>query len=104
MESGRDRTDRELSTSLVEHYWPGVTEAAFAEAAERVRARTEDLAGDGFRIRFLHSTLVPGDGAAFCVLAAESRGLVEKVYAGAGVRFERILDAVESTAGSIAEH
>jgi hypothetical protein len=92
---GREAEDSS-STFLVEHYWPGVTETDFAAAAERVRRSAEALASDGQRIRYLHSTLVPEDEAAFCVLEAESRELVRAAYAEAGVRHERILDAVES--------
>jgi hypothetical protein len=87
------------STFLVEHYWPGVTAAEFGRAAERVRVSAERLAGDGRRIRYLHSTLVPEDEAAFCVFEAESQHLVEEAYARADVRFERIRAAVETVSG-----
>lgn len=83
------------TTFLVEHYWPGVTESGFAAAAESLRAASEEIAAGGADLRYLHSTLVPEDEAAFCVFHASSRALVEQVYARAGVRFERILDAVE---------
>ncbi len=84
------------ATYLVEHYWPGGTATDFAAAASSVRASAEELAAEGQRIRYLHSTLVPEDEAAFCVLEAESRAIVERAYDRAGVRFERIVDAVES--------
>lgn len=87
------------NTFLVEHYWPGVTESEFGAAAERVRSSADELAGEGKPVRYLHSTLVPEDEAAFCVLAAESRALVEEAYARAGVTFERVLDAVDGGAG-----
>jgi len=80
-----------VATFLVEHFWPGVTEAQFRAAADRVRASAGELAG----LRFLHSTLVPEDEAAFCVFAADSAQLVAEAYGRAGVQFERILDAVE---------
>ncbi|MDQ3932303.1 MAG: DUF4242 domain-containing protein [Actinomycetota bacterium] len=84
-----------MTTFLVEHYWPGVTEAEFGAAAERLRSSADALAREGRPVRYLHSTLVPQDEAAFCVLAAESQALVEEVYARARVRFERVLDAVD---------
>ncbi len=58
------------------------------------------LAAEGGALRYLHSTLVPDDESAFCVFEAASRSLVEQAYARAGVRFERLLDAVESGVGS----
>ena len=84
------------TTFLVEHYWPGVTESGFSAAAESLRRASEAIAAAGGKVRYLHSTLVPEDEAAFCVFDASSRSLVEQAYARAGVRFERILDAVES--------
>ena len=85
------------TTFLVEHYWPGVTEHGFAAAARSLRTAADCIAAEGAALRYLHSTLVPADEAAFCVFEASSRALVEQAYARAGVRFERILDAVESS-------
>lgn len=79
---------------MVEHYWPGVTADEFGAAAERVRARVEQLAHAGKRVCYLHSTLVPEDEAGYCVLEADSRALVEEAYANAGVRFERIVESI----------
>jgi hypothetical protein len=89
-----------MKTYLVEHYWPGVTESRFSAAAESLRLAAGAIAADGGSLRYLHSTLVPEDEAAFCVFEAASRSLVELAYARAGVRFERILDAVESGVGT----
>ena len=88
------------STFLVEHYWPGVTAEEFGAAAERVRTCAELLAVEGESIRYLHSTLVPEDEAAFCVFEATNRSLVEEAYRRAGVRFERLVAAVETVTGS----
>ena len=93
-----ERAEHATTTFLVEHYWPGVTADDFAAAAESVRAAAHRLAAEGTPIRYLHSTLVPEDEAAFCVVEAASRSTVEKAYEQAGIRFERIVDAVESTA------
>jgi hypothetical protein len=82
-------------TFLVEHYWPGVTIAAFREAAERVRACAAELTTPDASIEFLHSTMVPEDEAAFCVFRASSLAVVAEAYRSAGVKFERILDAHE---------
>jgi uncharacterized protein DUF4242 len=88
-------TDDGGRTFLVEHYWPGVTEDEFRSAAERVRSSAEELSAGHTEIAFLHSTLVPGDEAAFCVFKARSMEAVVEAYAHAGVTFERILDALE---------
>jgi hypothetical protein len=88
-------------TFLVEHYWPGVTVEEFRTAANRVRASADEMAGADARIRFLHSTLVPEDEAAFCVFAAASSGLVEDAYRRAGIPFERIVNALELERGGV---
>jgi Protein of unknown function (DUF4242) len=86
---------QDASGYLVEHYWPGVTPETFADAAERLRHAAEELSSGRVAIRFLHSTLALDDEAAFCVFQATSQAAVEEVYARAGVRFERIVGAVE---------
>jgi Nickel responsive protein SCO4226-like len=90
-----DRTVEHLHTFLVEHYRPGVTAEECQSTADRVRASAEEMERAGSGIRFLHSTFVPEDEAAFCVFAAESSGLVEDAYRRVGVPFERIVDALE---------
>lgn len=87
-------------TYLVEHYWPGITELEFRRSAAEVAAGAARLASAGEPIRFLHSTLVPEDEAAFCVLSAASAELVERAYRSAGITFERLVEAVESPGGS----
>lgn len=85
----------EATTYLVEHYWPGITAEAFHAAAKRVRATARAMARGGTPIRHLHSILVPADEAAFCVFDAASMELIEQLYARAGVRFDRIVAALE---------
>lgn len=80
---------------MVEHYWPGVTADTFRTAAEQVRAAAANLAAAGTEIRFLHSTLVLSDEAAFCVFDANTRADVELAYARAGVSFQRLQEALE---------
>lgn len=83
-------------TFVVEHYWPGVTPEAFQAVASAVRTAADDLGRAGHAVRFLHSTLVVSDEAAYCVLTAQTQREVELVYEVAGVGYERLLDAVES--------
>jgi Nickel responsive protein SCO4226-like len=83
------------TTYLVEHYWPGITADLFRSASDRVRATAEEMARTGAPIRYLHSTMIPVDEAAFCVLDASSADLVEQLYARAGLRFDRIVTALE---------
>ena len=84
-----------LGTFLVEHYWPGSSAEHFRETAEHVRATAEAMANDGAPIRCLHSILVPTDEAAFCLFDAASSEVIEQLYLRAGVRFDRIVHALE---------
>ena len=72
----------------------------FEDASARVRRSVEEIAGEGVRIRFLHSTLVPDEETAFCVFEAESVAAIEDAYARAEVRFERLVDALRVNAGA----
>ena len=92
--------DADPTTVLVEHYGPEITAERFEVAAERVRRSAEALAEAGVRVRFLHSTLVPEDEAAFCVFDAESHAAVREAYARAGVPYERVLGALEIGVGA----
>ena len=94
MSRGR-RTALRSTTYLVEQYSPGITTDAFRETTERVRTTAQAMARSGTAIRYLHSTMVPADEAAFFVLDAASIELVEQLYARAGIRFDRIVPALD---------
>lgn len=83
------------STYLVEHYWPGLTFEVLSAATERVRAQAEAMTREGLGVRYLRSTMVPGDEAAFCVFEASSSALVGEAYTRAGVGYERIVGVLE---------
>ena len=89
----------ELATFLVEHYWPGITPGLFKAACRRVRLSVDEIAGEGLRVRFVHSTLVAEEESAFCVFEAESVAAVEEAYARAEVPFERVLGALQIGTG-----
>lgn len=95
MDGTRRREVPGVSTFLVERYWPGVTEAAFADAARRVGEGVDAMRHDGVAIRIRSTTLVPGDEAGYWVIEAASKDAVEAVFARAGLPVERIVVAVE---------
>ena len=77
-------------TYIVECYWPGVTQRAYAEAVTRVRA----AAGATREVRFLDSLLVPVDEAAYFRFAGGSAADVEQACRRAGLSYARILEYV----------
>lgn len=79
----------------MEHYWPGLTREVFRAATERIRQTAKTMARDGTPVRYRHSTLVPADEAAYSVLDAASQEVIERLYARAGIPYDRILTAEE---------
>jgi hypothetical protein len=78
-------------TYLVEHYRPGFTVEGLREWAARVR--------DGKSVRYVRSTIVPGDESLLCLLEAATEQLVHELYARAGIPFERIQPAIADAGG-----
>jgi hypothetical protein len=60
-----------------------------------MRATARDMRRAGTPVRYLHSVMVPVDEAAFCIFDAASIELIEQLYVRAGVRFDRIVGALE---------
>ncbi|OLC19116.1 MAG: hypothetical protein AUH33_06265 [Chloroflexi bacterium 13_1_40CM_68_21] len=65
-------------------------------SAQRARGAAKKLAEHGTRIRFVRSIYVPNDEICFLVFDAISADAVEDACARAGIRFERVVEAVES--------
>ncbi len=93
-----DRAGADRQTYLVEHYRPGLEVEGFRRCALQVRGAAVELARDGKAVRYLRSTIVPGDEALLCVLEAADEELVRETYARAGVTFERLSVVVHGTA------
>ncbi len=52
----------------------------YDDAMEAVASAAAAMAADGAEIRILHSTFVPGDEAALCVVAANEEETVRAAY------------------------
>lgn len=79
---------------LVESYAAGST-AAFDDACERAR-RT---ANAGVGVTYVKTTFLPGDQTVLHLFEAPSAASVEAAGREAGLQFERIVEAIEDTAG-----
>ena len=80
---------------LVETYLPRPGKARL-RSAQRARAAARELAERGTRIRFVRSIYVPDDEICFLVFEAISSDTVEDACKRAALRFERVVEAVES--------
>jgi hypothetical protein len=86
-------------TYLVEHYRPGLTVEELRDWAARVRDAALAMEHNGKSVRYVRSTIVPGDESLLCLLEAATEQLVHEVYARAGLPFERIQPAIADAGG-----
>src|SRR6188508_188627 len=89
--AGRDGA---RETFLVEQYRPGAAVEGLLGTARDVRESAGELERQGKAVRFLRSTVVPGDEALLCLLEAASEELVREAYERAGIAFDRISPVV----------
>jgi uncharacterized protein DUF4242 len=84
-----------MPSFLAETYLPRPGKARL-RSTQRARAAAKKLAEHGTRIRFVRSIYVPNDEICFLVFDAISADAVEDACKRAGLRFERVVEAVES--------
>lgn len=79
---------------LVEQYVSQVDAASGDSGTAWARRAAAELNGEGTGVRYLHSILVPGDETCFHLYEAGSADAIRKAARRAGLRFERISEAV----------
>lgn len=84
-----------MASYLVEIYLPG-TQAQDARAAgRRARAAARKLSREGVAVRYVRTTLLPGDETCFHVFDAASHDEVAEACRLAGLETPRIVPAIE---------
>jgi hypothetical protein len=83
---------------VVERYLPGVSSSELECALGALRRTTREMRGEGMPVRYLGSTIVPGDEACFCQFEGPSQAAVAEANRRAGVAFDRIVPAVAVSA------
>ena len=79
---------------VVERYLPGLDQRQLVRLLGKLGKVTDDLRREGTRVRYLGSTIVPGDEACFCQFDGPSEAAVVEANNRAGVPFDRIVEAV----------
>ena len=79
---------------VVERYLPGLDQARLVEMLGNLGQATQELRAEGTPVRYLGSTIVPGDEACFCQFEGASEAAVAQANERAGVPFDRIVAAV----------
>jgi hypothetical protein len=88
------RAQQTRQAFLIEHYRPGFRADELSQGAARIREAVAELERDGKPVRYVRSTIVPGDEFFLCIVEASSEQLVREACARAGVPFERVSAAV----------
>jgi hypothetical protein len=87
-----------VPTYIVERYWPGVTRDRLAQAIIRSREIIALMNERDARIRYLRSTLVPGDEVVFSLYEGPSAEAIREANERSRFHFDRITEAVDLAA------
>jgi hypothetical protein len=87
------------SAYIVEVYEPRTSAGGCAAAAARARSVTEEMRADGTDVRFLRSIFLPPDETCLHLFEAPSPLEVTRAAARAGIRADRIVEAISIEAG-----
>jgi hypothetical protein len=88
---------------LAELYQTSVESGDLSEAATRARAAASELAKAGTRVRYVRSVFVPADETWFLLYEASTEADVREAAGKAGIRLERVVEAVETEPSDAAE-
>lgn len=84
-----------MASFLVETYVQDADAQDPRVAGRRMRLAARRLSREGISVRYVRTTLLPGDETCFHVLAADSRDAVAAACRLAGLERARIVDALE---------
>lgn len=84
-----------VASYLVETYVPGVLAQDARAAGRRARAAARQLSRQGLAVRYVRTTLLPGDETCFHIFEAVSPDAVAEACRLAGLEAPRIVPAVE---------
>ena len=79
---------------VVERYLPDLDQRRLVRMLGKLGPATQALRAEGTRVRYLGSTIVPGDDACFCQFEGASEAAVAEANERAGVPFNRIVEAI----------
>jgi len=84
-----------LASYLVETFVPGAQAHDARAAGRRARSAAREVSRGGVSVRYVRTTLVPGDETCFHVFEAGSHDAVAEACRLAGIESPRIVPAVE---------
>ena len=84
-----------MTSYLVETFVPGAQAGDAREAGRPARGAAREASRGGVSVRYVRTTLVPGDETCFHVFEAGSHDAVAEACRLAGIESPRIVPAVE---------
>lgn len=94
------RSVRDVPEFAAEQYVSRTETLATKRAAGRARAAAEELSREGNAIEFVRSIFVPEDETCLYLYRADSRDVVLEGARRAGLRFERVVEAITHAGGA----
>jgi hypothetical protein len=79
---------------VVERYLPGLAPCELAQSLRRLSQAIAELQDEAIPVRYLGSTIVPGDEACFCDFEGPSEASIAEVNRRAALPFSRIVPAL----------
>ncbi len=83
-----------MAEFLVELYVARTDAGAVGVSAARARAAAEELTREGTPVSYVRSIFVPEDETCFFVYEADAEDIAREAATRAGLRFERIVEAI----------
>ena len=90
-----------MARYMVERHLPGFTEAQLPAAAAAAKSSSAEMTQEGTPLRYVRSTLVPGEDKCYCLFEGPSQEAVTEAQERAGLPYERIHEAVFVTAEEV---
>ena len=84
-----------MPSYLVETYLPRALTLDVAAAGRRARAAARELSRQGASVRYVRTTVLPGDETCFHLFVADSEETVAHACRRAGLESPRIVPALE---------
>ena len=84
-----------MPSYLVETYVPGMQAQNARAAGRRARTAARQLSSEGVPVRYVRTTLLPGDETCFHLFEAASQDAVAEACQLAGLETPRIVPAVK---------
>ena len=83
-----------MAHNVVERHLPGITPDQLGAAAGSAKRTTAQMAQEGTPVRYLRTTIIPGEEKCFCLFEGPSAEAVRAANERAQLPYERIVEAM----------